>query len=144
MEQELTSIITVDTSSPMVGTNCLICGSFIPIIDPSDAYPRICEECKKRLKKLLYEQPEYVPPYQLSVAADVIEELQKPHWIPVTEQLPETDEKVLIYLWNNSEPYIAWVDQEGRWKTDDFYVDKDYLPKAWLPLPKPYEPLKEK
>lgn len=57
MEQELTSIITVDTSPPMVGTNCLICDSFIPIIGASDAYPHICEECKKRLKKLLYEQP---------------------------------------------------------------------------------------
>ena len=35
--------------------------------------------------------------YQLSViAADVIEELSKPRWIPVTERLPECEQEVLI------------------------------------------------
>ena len=38
-----------------IGTSCQICDSFIPIISIKDGYPRICEECKKRLKKLLYE-----------------------------------------------------------------------------------------
>lgn len=40
-----------------IGTSCQICDSFIPIIDIKDGYPRICEKCKKRLKKLLYEPP---------------------------------------------------------------------------------------
>ena len=41
--------------SAKIGTNCQICDAFIPIINIKDGYPRICEECKKRLKKLLYE-----------------------------------------------------------------------------------------
>lgn len=38
-----------------IGTSCQICDSFIPIISIKDGYPRICDECKKRLKKWLYE-----------------------------------------------------------------------------------------
>lgn len=58
-------------------------------------------------------------------------------WIPVTERLPKVNEEVLIYLWESPSPYIAWVDSEGRWETNDFYVGDDYLPKAWMPLPEP-------
>ena len=36
------------------GTNCQICDAFIPIASGRDSYPRICDECKKRLKELLY------------------------------------------------------------------------------------------
>ena len=43
--------------SGQIGTSCQICDSFIPIISIKDGYPRICDECKKRLKKLLYETP---------------------------------------------------------------------------------------
>lgn len=38
-------------------TSCQICDSFIPIISARDAYPRICDECKKRLKRLIYGPP---------------------------------------------------------------------------------------
>ena len=41
--------------SPTIGTSCQICDSFIPVISTGYGYPRICDECKKRLKKLLYE-----------------------------------------------------------------------------------------
>ena len=51
---ENTKIEAVDFSAK-IGTSCQICDSVIPIIDIKDGYPRICEECKKRLKKLLYE-----------------------------------------------------------------------------------------
>lgn len=40
-----------------IGTNCQICDVFIPIIGMRDA-PRICDECKKRLKELLYPKEE--------------------------------------------------------------------------------------
>jgi hypothetical protein len=33
---------------------CLICDKPIPIISIRNAYPRICPECKKRLKEVLY------------------------------------------------------------------------------------------
>ena len=45
-------------TSAQIGTHCQICDSFIPIINVKDGYPRICDECKKRLKKLLYELPQ--------------------------------------------------------------------------------------
>lgn len=33
---------------------CLICDKPIPVRGISDAYPRICPECKMRLKEILY------------------------------------------------------------------------------------------
>ena len=44
--------------SPTIGTNCQICDAFIPIVSARNAYPRICDECKKRLKELLYPKEE--------------------------------------------------------------------------------------
>lgn len=53
----IATIKAVDFST-QIGTDCQICDSFIPIIDINkDGYSRICDECKKRLKKLLYEPP---------------------------------------------------------------------------------------
>lgn len=49
----------VDYSPKVVAaTNCLICDGFIPIYEYQQAYPRICNECRKRLKKLLYGESE--------------------------------------------------------------------------------------
>lgn len=41
-----------------VGTRCLICDDVIALGYLQEAYPRICYECKKRLKKLLYKESE--------------------------------------------------------------------------------------
>lgn len=49
--------IEVEAIPAPIGTSCQICDSFIPIISARDGYPRICDECKKRLKKLLYGSP---------------------------------------------------------------------------------------
>lgn len=57
-------------------------------------------------------------------------------WIPVTERLPKEDKPVFVYLFYDS-PYIAWL-SDGVWHTDDFIVDKDHEPAAWMPLPEPY------
>lgn len=59
-----------------------------------------------------------------------------PKWIPVTEALPEKDVPVLVYLFGDS-PYIAWINHDGEWETEEFTIDRDYLPKTWMPLPEP-------
>lgn len=42
-----------------IGTECQICDAFISLIGARDSYyPRICDECKKRLKELLYPREE--------------------------------------------------------------------------------------
>ena len=53
-------IVRYVNSSPkaVVGTTCQICDGFIPVYDYRRVYPRICDECKKRLKKLLYGESE--------------------------------------------------------------------------------------
>ena len=49
----------VDSSPTMVtGTKCQICDGFIPVYEYQHVYPRICNECRKRLKKLLYGESE--------------------------------------------------------------------------------------
>ena len=58
-------------------------------------------------------------------------------WIPCSERLPKPDEEVFVYLWGDV-PQLASVNGEGQWKTDNFYLDADDSPKAWMPLPKPY------
>ena len=59
-----------------------------------------------------------------------------PQWIPVTEQLPKKDVPVFVYLFGDV-PYIAWINSEGEWETEQFTIDYDCLPKAWMPLPEP-------
>lgn len=56
-------------------------------------------------------------------------------WIPCSERLPKQEEQVFVYLFGNS-PYIAWYNHiNKKWRTDDFELDADEEPKAWLPLP---------
>ncbi len=56
-------------------------------------------------------------------------------WIPVTEQLPEIDQEVLVYLFKDS-PYIAWHDGK-YWCTEEFCLDEDECPTHWMSLPEP-------
>ena len=58
-EVDYSSITAHLNSSRMVaGTACQICDEFIPLYGHQQAYSRICNECKKRLKKLLYGESE--------------------------------------------------------------------------------------
>ena len=72
----------------------------------------------------------------------IVERIQKlpsaQRWIPVSERLPNPDEEVFVYLWGNV-PHLASVNSEGQWETDQFYLDADDTPKAWMPLPKPWK-----
>ena len=66
----MSDTITVTNSSTKVSvcTCCLICGFPIPIPSPYQASPRICDECKKRLMKLLYTQDESI---NINIRCDV-------------------------------------------------------------------------
>lgn len=66
--------------------------------------------------------------------------VEMPRWISVTERLPDEDVPVLVYIFGDS-PYIAWINRDGEWQTEEFTIDRDYLPKAWMPLPEQYEEL---
>lgn len=65
-----------------------------------------------------------------------------PHWIPVTERLPEDDTVVLVCgksggiytaIHNNSK---TWV--RGWWKMNS--KNHHCNPTAWMPLPEAYQP----
>lgn len=44
-----------------------------------------------------------------------------------------------MYLYYSPKiPYIAWI-KNGRWYTEEFEIDREYEPLAWMPLPEPYE-----
>jgi len=84
--------------------------------------------------------------YALKIGADVtlteedveqiIKALKQNRWIPCSERLPKKDEEVFVYLFRK-QPYIAWHNGVD-WCTNDFTVDKDDEPLAWMPLPQPY------
>ena len=69
-----------------------------------------------------------------------IKALEQTRWIPVTEDLPETDDEVLVTA-ANGEIYIGFVYKYG---SRDWYLNAGSYdePIAWMPLPKPYEPQK--
>ena len=58
-------------------------------------------------------------------------------WVSCSERLPEDGTEVFVYLFERKDPYIAWV-EDCRWYTEDFEVEKEYYPIAWMPLPEPY------
>jgi len=74
-------------------------------------------------------------------AADAIEELSKPRWIPATERLPEFEGAVLCMRKSNIYgvgPYqeILYVDEYGFKNFDDIYL-ADGVVTHWMPLPEP-------
>ena len=77
---------------------------------------------------------------------------QEPHWISVTERLPENGEQVLVYarsvhyaLAKYDEMREADGTYKKQWVTFDawkpFYTIKEVI--AWMPLPEPYKGVTE-
>ncbi len=66
-----------------------------------------------------------------------------PHWIPVTEQLPEKMQYVLVRYKNNDMAVASWFggDEDIRfWRvmTDEGWcADCDTEPTHWMPMPEP-------
>ena len=60
-------------------------------------------------------------------------------WISISERLPEAEVEVFVYLFDRPSPYIAWISKkDGKWHTQDFMLEVDENPDAWMPLPEPY------
>lgn len=100
-----------------------------------------------------------MPETPLVQAADAIEELSKPRWIPVTERLPEAYQSVIVavyctdivYLRDGEtleqaaercqsyaakNPYVelGFVDKDGLWNEYDGFA-MVCSPSCWMPLP---------
>ena len=80
-------------------------------------------------------------------AANAIEKLSKPRWIPVTERLPEEDGWYQVYAPSYSggsssglknikgNMYSAF--KNGKWSIEVGYHKRPGCVKAWMPLPEP-------
>ena len=110
-----------------------------------------CTDCKE------YNREKHCCPRWNRVIRETAEEVRKnteQRWIPVTEQLPEDEQEVLVtrhFLSDNqlkknaiTESFYVEVasrmDEEWRSYSDEYKI-KRHLHKviAWMPLPKPYE-----
>ena len=62
----------------------------------------------------------------------------EPHWIPVTERLPEINEDILLSYFD--EVTIGWLNSDGSWSIFDGQecVSADEI-SAWMPLPRAME-----
>ena len=59
----------------------------------------------------------------------------EPHWIPVTEMLPEYGEEVLTITKDNIYEVNHIIDEEY----DEWFWEENGKPIAWMPLPEPYK-----
>lgn len=86
-----------------------------------------CRDCELK-------NEEVCNPILMEQAADAIEELQKPKWIPVSERLPEQNTRVIGFMaWKG---ITAIEYQHGKWYSIDHLQP---LPNEavthWMPLP---------
>lgn len=71
-------------------------------------------------------------------------------WIPVEEELPETDKYILLSFSNFSIPCVGRYEEDENGGTfyvgddDESCVSQDMFVNAWQPLPHPYQPKGER
>lgn len=78
------------------------------------------------------------------LAADTLAMLKEQGWISVKDRLPESNEAVLIAVYDNGGKYeyqaIAVRYPCGDWdSTDEYFNQGDGEVKYWMPLPEPPE-----
>ena len=86
----------------------------------------------------LCDQLNYVP---------AIKENPEPHWIPVTERLPNRDELVLVTYKTTSKIHLCKYLDDGSENSWWSYIDDccawNNVILAWMPLPEPYKGVTE-
>ena len=80
---------------------------------------------------------------KINVALDMaIEALSEPHWIPISERLPNDQELVNVTVVDDHGDN-EWRYTTTAWRSYDMWVSDNELVMgtvvAWAPLPKPYE-----
>lgn len=103
-----------------------------------------CTDCKE------YDQEKHCCHRWSKVIRDTVEEMkqeQEPRWIPVSERLPDTDDKVLCWYeyyhwsWGKVLPEYGlgrYLREPSTW-FGEVSTGKDVRVIAWQPLPKPYK-----
>ena len=110
-------------------------------IDPFDSYHIDIQDAEYQLSKLPTIQPEVLACGNGELVAQA-----EPHWIPVSERLPEEYGNYLISIHGEDEPDIGTINPNDKrgWSLCDangFYWagDKKLIVTAWMPLPSPYQ-----
>ena len=65
----------------------------------------------------------------------------EPHWIPVTERLPEKDGEYLT-TWIDAQKKLCvnvFLVENGVWYWNQKYIFPNWRIIAWMPLPEPWE-----
>lgn len=91
------------------------------------------DELVKRLREAPSDWPDAELHYE---AANAIEELSKPKWIPVTERLPENGEYVLCFCRANI-VCVLRRDKDGDWYENPTHVYMSGFVTHWMPQPEP-------
>ena len=86
-------------------------------------WPRVCVQYDNSVDELL------------DKAADAIEELSKPRWIPVTERLPEKRKWVLCTCRSNIVDVLRY--ENAEWYHDPTHIYMFEFVTHWMPLPTP-------
>lgn len=63
----------------------------------------------------------------------------EPHWIPVTERLPEDKQAVLVWCPQYKNIYCAYLEKEQWWIFGAFVQIVPNEVVAWMPLPSVYK-----